>query len=56
MTSSMWIVLAVLAATFALIATERLRAELASVGACCVLLLAHVLTPAEVFPSSPTRR
>lgn len=46
----MWIVLAVLAATFALIATERLRAELASVGACCVLLLAHVLTPAEVFP------
>jgi len=46
----MVIVLAVLAATFALIATERLRAELASVGACCVLLLAGVLTPAEVFP------
>lgn len=46
----MWIVLGVLVATFALIVTERLRAELASVGACCVLLLTRVLTPSEVFP------
>lgn len=49
-TLPMFIVLAVLAATFLLIVTERLRAELASVGACCVLLLTRVLTPAEVFP------
>lgn len=46
----MWIVLGVLVATFALIVTEKLRAELASVGACCVLLLTQVLTPSEVFP------
>lgn len=46
----MGIVLGVLGVTFGLIATERLRAELASIGACCVLLLARVLTPAEVFP------
>jgi di/tricarboxylate transporter len=49
-TLSMWIVLAVLAVTFFLIVTEKLRAELASVGACCVLLFARVLTPAEAFP------
>ncbi|MBI5768394.1 MAG: anion permease [Verrucomicrobia bacterium] len=46
----MAVVLAVLAATFWLIITERLRAELASVGACGVLLLARVLRPEEVFP------
>ncbi|MEO6244048.1 MAG: SLC13 family permease [Opitutaceae bacterium] len=50
MTWQMAVVLAVLVATFWLIATERLRAELASIGACCVLLLTNVLKPAEVFP------
>jgi di/tricarboxylate transporter len=50
MTLPIGIVLAVLVATFALIVTEKLRAELASIGACCVLLLAQVLAPAEVFP------
>lgn len=46
----MFIVLSVLTLTFLLIVTEKLRAELAAIGACCVLLLAGVLTPAEVFP------
>jgi len=50
MTWQMVMVLAVLAGTFGLIITEKLRAELASVGACCVLLLTGVLVPAEVFP------
>ncbi len=50
MTWPMVIVLTVLAGTFGLIITEKLRAELASVGACCVLLLTGVLAPAEVFP------
>jgi len=49
-TLPMAIVLGVLALTFLLIATEKLRAELAAIGACCVLLLAGVLTPGEAFP------
>ncbi|HTL66908.1 MAG TPA: SLC13 family permease [Lacunisphaera sp.] len=46
----MYIVLGVLALTFLLIAAEKLRAELASIGACCLLLVTGVLSPAEAFP------
>jgi len=46
----MLVVLVVLVATFGVIITEKLRAELASIGACCVLLFARILTPGEVFP------
>jgi di/tricarboxylate transporter len=49
MTANMWIVLAVIAATFAAIASGRLRAELASLGACCALALSGVLNTSEVF-------
>jgi di/tricarboxylate transporter len=46
----MWIVLGLIAATFTAIATHKLRPELASLGACCGLVLTGVLSPIEVFP------
>ncbi len=49
-TLPMWIVLGVIAATFAIIASGRLRPELAALGACGVLLVTGVLQPGEVFP------
>ncbi len=50
MTLPLWITLGVLFAAIALIASGRVRPELASLGACCVLLLSGVLAPGEVFP------
>lgn len=46
----MWIVIGVLAATFGVIATEKVRPDLAALGACCALLVFGVLSPADVFP------
>jgi len=47
----MWIVLAVIFATFALIATGRIRGELAALGGCCALVLLGVLSTDELFPA-----
>lgn len=49
-TFEMWIVLAVLAATFAAIITEKLRPELAALTGCCVLLALRVLAADDLFP------
>lgn len=46
----MWIVIAVLAATFAAIVSEKLRAELAALTGCCVLLALRVLSAHDLFP------
>lgn len=46
----MWIVIAVLVATFAAIITEKLRAELAALTGCCVLLALRVLSAHDLFP------
>lgn len=51
MTLQTWIVLGVLAATFGAIATEKVRPDLAALGACCALLVFQVLTPSDVFPT-----
>jgi di/tricarboxylate transporter len=46
----MWIVVGVIAATFAAIITEKLRPELAALTGCCILLAARVLTADDLFP------
>ena len=46
----MWFVIAVLIAVFAAIVTEKLRAELAALTGCCVLLAARVLSAGDLFP------
>jgi di/tricarboxylate transporter len=46
----MWIVIAVIVATFVAIITEALRAELAALTACCVLLGLKVLSAHDLFP------
>ena len=51
MTADMWIVLAVIAATFFAIASGRLRSELASLAACCALVVTGVLSTSDVFPA-----
>ena len=48
-TPPMWIVLGVLAATFILIVAGKLRAELAALGACCLLVVTGVMGAADVF-------
>lgn len=50
MTLQMWIVIGVIAATFAAIVTEKLRPELAALTGCCVLLAARVLSANDLFP------
>lgn len=47
----MWIVGLVILGTFALIATGRVRGELAALAGCCVLVLTRVLSTDEVFPA-----
>jgi di/tricarboxylate transporter len=47
----MWIVIAVILGTFAVIATGRIRSELAALAGCCVLVLTRVLTTGELFPA-----
>lgn len=49
-TGEMWFVIAVLVAVFAAIVTEKLRAELAALTGCCVLLAARVLSANDLFP------
>jgi di/tricarboxylate transporter len=51
MTLDMWIVVAVIAATFVAIASGRLRSELASLAACCALVVTGVLETWDVFPA-----
>jgi len=46
----MWIVIGVLVATFVAIVTEKLRAELAALTGCCVLLALRVLSANDLFP------
>lgn len=46
----MWFVIVVLGAVFAAIVTEKLRAELAALTGCCVLLAARVLSANDLFP------
>lgn len=50
MTVQMWIVIAVLLATFVAIVTEKLRPELAALAGCCVLLASRVLSANDLFP------
>lgn len=50
MTVSIGITCLVIVATFIAIASGRIRPELAALGACSLLLLGRVLTPADVFP------
>jgi di/tricarboxylate transporter len=47
----MWIVIAVILGTFAVIATGRIRSELAALAGCCVLVLTRVLATGELFPA-----
>ena len=56
MTGEMWFVIAVLIAVFAAIVTEKLRAELAALTGCCVLLAARVLSARPFPPSSSALR
>lgn len=49
-TLEMWIVIAVLVATFVVIITEKMRAELAALAGCCVLLALRVLSAHDLFP------
>lgn len=51
MQPQMWIVVAVILGTFALIATGRVRSELAALAGCCMLVLTRVLSTYEVFPA-----
>lgn len=51
MTLESWIVIVVLLGTFGVIATEKLRPDLAALAACCALLISRVLSPSEVFAS-----
>ena len=46
----MWIVVGVVIATFIAITTEKLRAELAALTGCCVLLALRVLSAHDLFP------
>lgn len=46
----MWIVVGVVVATFVAIITEKLRAELAALSGCCVLLALRVLSAHDLFP------
>jgi di/tricarboxylate transporter len=46
----MWIVIGVLMATFVVIITEKMRAELAALAGCCVLLALRVLSAHDLFP------
>lgn len=46
----MWVVIGVLVATFVVIVTEKMRAELAALSACCVLLAFRVLSAHDLFP------
>lgn len=46
----MWIVIGVVLATFVVIITNRMRAELAALAACCVLLGFRVLSAGDLFP------
>lgn len=46
----MWIVVGVVIATFVAIITEKLRAELAALSGCCVLLALRVLSAHDLFP------
>ena len=50
MTIEMWIVVGVVVATFVAIITEKLRAELAALTGCCVLLALRVLSAHDLFP------
>jgi len=45
----MWIVIGVVLVTFVVIATQKLRPELAALAACCVLLATRVLPADELF-------
>src|SRR4051812_48708024 len=49
-TFEMWIVIGVLVATFVVIITEKMRAELAALAGCCVLLALRVLSAHDLFP------
>lgn len=51
MTAHMWIVVAVIVATIAAIATNRVRSELAALAACCVLVLTGALPTSDLFPA-----
>ncbi|MEO6004490.1 MAG: SLC13 family permease [Opitutus sp.] len=51
MHSEMVIVLAIILGTFALIATGRVRSELAALGGCCLLVITGVLSTQELFPA-----
>ncbi len=46
----MWFVIAVVVTTFVVIMTDRMRAELAALAACCVLLGFRVLSASDLFP------
>lgn len=50
MTAEMWIVIGVVLVTFVVILTEKMRAELAALSACCVLLAFRVLSARDIFP------
>ncbi|HWA24250.1 MAG TPA: SLC13 family permease [Lacunisphaera sp.] len=49
-TFPMWLVVAVIVATFVAIITEAMRAELAALSGCCVLLALRVLSAHDLFP------
>ncbi|HVU33868.1 MAG TPA: SLC13 family permease [Opitutaceae bacterium] len=51
MTPSMWIVIAVIGGAFAVMATGRVRSELAALAACCALVLSGVLSTTDLFPA-----
>lgn len=46
----MWVVIGVVVTTFVVILTEKMRAELAALAACCVLLAFRVLSAHDLFP------
>lgn len=51
MLPGMWIVIAVIGATFVVIATGRVRSELAVLAACCALVLSGVISTTDLFPA-----
>lgn len=50
MTLQMWIVIAVIVATFVVILTDKMRPELAALAGCCALLATRVLSANDLFP------
>ncbi len=51
MTPDMWIVLSVTIATFAAMATGRVRNEFAVLAGCCVLVITRTMSTTDLFPA-----